>query len=44
MDDFFRECKNLMDKFRDIIKPYEEAVDELYDVTKFYEVPGASMI
>ncbi len=44
VDEFFRKVKNLVDAFKDATAPYDEARDDLYDSSKFYEVPGASIL
>ena len=41
MDDFFRQVKELLDGFKECTAPLDEAKDDFYDTTKFYEVPGA---
>lgn len=42
LDEFFGTVRELVNSFRDVSKPMEDAMTELYDITKFYEVPGAS--
>lgn len=42
MDDFFRKVKKFVEDFKGATEPYEEAMKELFDLTKFFEVPGAS--
>ena len=41
VDDFFRDVRELVEAFNDCTTPYDEAKDIFYEVTKFYEVPGA---
>eukprot|EP00349_Pseudokeronopsis_sp_Brazil_P002134 CAMPEP_0202964194 /NCGR_PEP_ID=MMETSP1396-20130829/8274_1 /ASSEMBLY_ACC=CAM_ASM_000872 /TAXON_ID= /ORGANISM="Pseudokeronopsis sp., Strain Brazil" /LENGTH=237 /DNA_ID=CAMNT_0049686111 /DNA_START=19 /DNA_END=732 /DNA_ORIENTATION=- len=42
VDDFFRKVSNFLDDFKGALDPYTEAKKQLYDITKFYEVPGAA--
>ena len=41
MDDFFAQAKKTLDAFKDITGPLNEQKEKFYDVTGFYEVPGA---
>mmetsp|Transcript_20415 Transcript_20415/g.19397 ORF Transcript_20415/g.19397 Transcript_20415/m.19397 type:complete len:147 (+) Transcript_20415:11-451(+) len=43
VDDFFDKVKTFMDSFKEATAPYEDAKTEFFDVTKFYEVPGAKV-
>lgn len=42
IDEFFRKVKELLDSFKECTVPLDEAKDDFYDTTKFYEVPGSS--
>lgn len=42
MDDFFNETTKTLTAFKDITGPLGEQKDNFFDVTGFYEVPGAS--
>lgn len=42
VDEFFGRVKSLLDSFKECTGPLDEASDDFYDTTKFYEVPGAS--
>jgi hypothetical protein len=42
MDDFFNEAAKTLAAFKDITGPLSEQKDNFFDVTGFYEVPGAS--
>jgi hypothetical protein len=42
MDDFFNEATKTLAAFKDITGPLSEQKDNFFDVTGFYEVPGAS--
>ncbi len=43
MDEFFDKCKETLDSFKDITGPLGEQKDQFYEVTGFYEVPGAEV-
>ena len=41
MDHFFIQAKNFLDSVKDITGPLGDQKDSFFDVTGFYEVPGA---
>ena len=41
LDQFFESAKKLLDSFKDITGPLNEQKEKFFDVTGFYEVPGA---
>lgn len=41
IDDFFQQTTRLLDAFKDITGPLGEQKDNFFEVTGFYEVPGA---
>lgn len=43
MDAFFDKAKEVMDNFKDITGPLGEQKDNFFEVTGFYEVPGAEV-
>ena len=42
MDDFFKKAAGVLQSFKDISSPVDDQRDNFYNVTGFYEVPGAS--
>jgi hypothetical protein len=42
MDDFFDKAMSTLKSFKDITGPLGDQKDNYFDVTGFYEVPGAS--
>lgn len=44
IDDFFGQAKKVLDAFKDITGPLQEAKDKFFFSTGFYEVPGAGKI
>lgn len=44
MDDFFQKCRDIIDSFKGTVTPLDDAKDEFYETTGFYEVPGSSTI
>jgi hypothetical protein len=42
MDDFFKKASGVLQQFKDITSPLSDQKDNFYDVSGFYEVPGAS--
>jgi hypothetical protein len=42
MDDFFDKAAKTLQAFKDITGPLGDQRDNFFDVTGFYEVPGAS--
>ena len=42
MDDFFKKASGVLQAFKDITGPLGDQKDNFFDVTGFYEVPGAS--
>ena len=41
-DDFFKKAAGTLQAFKDITGPLSDKKDNFFDVTGFYEVPGAS--
>lgn len=41
LDDFFGQAKKTLEAFKDITGPLGEQKDAYFEVTGFYEVPGA---
>ena len=42
MDEFFDKCRDIVSGFKDTVTPFDEYKDSFYEVTGFYEIPGAS--
>jgi len=42
MDIFFGDVKTLLNDFKNITQPLEIALDKFFEITDFYQVPGAS--
>ena len=42
MDDFFKKARNLINDFKAIVDPLDDARDDFYNNSGFYEIIGAS--
>ena len=44
VDDFFSQAERLQNSFKDLTGPLQEQKDQFFEVTGFYEVPGAGKL